>query len=141
MMMARMANGGKGIIEASKIATGTDDELRFEIHGDKGALRFNLMQPNYLEYFSTDDPQMPYGGDSGFKRIACAQRYEQPGGGFPSPKNSIGWLRGHVHSLYNFTESVWKGTPSSPDFNEGAYIQHVMERTAFSARNSTWVEV
>ena len=141
MMMARMANGSKGIIEASKIATGTDDELRFEIHGDKGALRFNLMQPNYLEYFSTDDLQMPYGGDSGFKRIACVQRYEQPGGGFPSPKNSIGWLRGHVHSLYNFTESVWKGTSSSPDFNEGAYIQHVMERTAFSARNSTWVEV
>ena len=42
-MVVKMKNNGIGTIEASKIATGSDDELRFEIHGDKGALRFNLM--------------------------------------------------------------------------------------------------
>jgi predicted dehydrogenase len=141
MMMVKMKNGSKGIIEASKIATGTDDELRFEIHGDKGALKFNLMQPNYLEYFSSDDSDMPYGGDRGFKSITCVQRYEQPGGGFPSPKNSIGWLRGHVHSLYKFTESVYSGKPASPDFYEGAYIQQVMDKVVQSINLSSWVEV
>ena len=141
MMMTRMKNGCKGTIEASKIATGTDDELRFEIHGDKGAVRFNLMQPNYLEYFSVEDNDMPYGGDSGFKKIACVQRYESPAGVLPSVKNSIGWLRGHVHSLYKFTESVYNGTPASPDFSEGAYIQHVMEKTAQSAKSGIWIKV
>ena len=141
MMMVKMKNGSKGVIEASKIATGSDDELRFEIHGDKGALKFNLMQPNYREYFSADNPEMPYGGDSGFKRIACVQRYEAPGGGFPSAKNSIGWLRGHVHSLYKFTESVYKGTPASPDFNDGAYVQHIMEKVVLSAKSGIWIEV
>lgn len=141
VMMTKMKNGCKGTIEASKIATGIDDELRFEIHGDKGALRFNLMQPNYLEYFSADDKDMPYGGDSGFKKIACVQRYEEPAGALPSVKNSIGWLRGHVHSLYKFTESVYNGTPASPSFEESAYIQKVMEKTAQSAKTGLWIKV
>ncbi len=141
MMMTKMKNGCKGTIEASKISTGIDDELRFEIHGDKGAVRFNLMQPNYLEFFSTGDKNMPYGGDSGFKNIACVQRYESPAGVLPSVKNSIGWLRGHVHSLYKFTESVYSGTPASPSFREGAYIQHVMGKTAQSAESGLWVKV
>lgn len=141
MMMAKMKNGCKGTIEASKIATGIDDELRFEIHGDKGAIRFNLMQPNYLEYFSAEDKTMPCGGYSGFRQIACVQRYEAPGGALPSVKNSIGWLRGHVHSLYKFTESVYRGTPASPSFSEAAYIQKVMEKTALSAESGNWVSV
>ncbi len=140
-MMTRMKNGCKGTIEASKIATGIDDELRFEIHGDRGAVRFNLMQPNYLEYFSAEDNDMPYGGDSGFKKIACVQRYEAPGGNLPSVKNSIGWLRAHVHSLYKFTESVYNNTPASPSFAEGAYIQKVMEKTRLSAKSGIWIRV
>jgi len=140
-MMTRMKNGCKGTIEASKIATGIDDELRFEIHGDKGAMRFNLMQPNYLEYFSTKDKDIPYGGESGFKNIACVQRYESPGGNLPSVKNSIGWLRGHVHSLYKFTENVYNNTPASPSFAEGAYIQKVMEKTRLSAKSGIWIKV
>mgnify|MGYP001818443993 CR=1 FL=1 len=140
-MMTRMENGCKGTIEASKIATGIDDELRFEIHGEKGAVRFNLMQPNYLEYFSADENDMPYGGNSGFKKIACVQRYESPAGVLPSVKNSIGWLRGHVHSLYKFTESVYNNTPASPSFEEGAYIQKVMEATRQSAGTGSWVGI
>ena len=141
MMMARMSNGSKGTIEASKIATGIDDELRFEIHGDMGAVRFNLMDTNYLEYFSADDKTMPYGGESGFKKIACVQRYEAPGGALPSVKNSIGWLRGHVHSLYKFTESVFNNSQASPSFREASYIQKVMEKTALSAESGNWVKV
>ena len=50
-VMAELAGGGRGIIEASRIATGTADELTFVIRGTKGAIRWNLMEPNWLEYF------------------------------------------------------------------------------------------
>src|ERR1019366_9966845 len=36
VMMAKLQNGAIGTIEASKIATGAEDEVRFEIHGDQG---------------------------------------------------------------------------------------------------------
>jgi predicted dehydrogenase len=88
LMLATLTSGALGSIEVSKIATGAQDELRFEIHGTKGALRFNLMQPNYLEYFDMADPEMPLGGESGYKRIHCLQRYEAPAG-FPGPTSAL----------------------------------------------------
>jgi predicted dehydrogenase len=47
-LLVKMASGSQGIIEASRLATGSEDELRFEIHGTDGALSFNLMEPNWL---------------------------------------------------------------------------------------------
>ena len=44
-MLVKMKNQSTGIIEVSKIATGTEDELRFVIYGDKGAVKFNLRTP------------------------------------------------------------------------------------------------
>ncbi|MFH1742342.1 MAG: Gfo/Idh/MocA family oxidoreductase, partial [bacterium] len=49
LLSLRTRDGALGSVEASKLATGVSDELRVEIHGEKGALRFNLMDPNWLE--------------------------------------------------------------------------------------------
>jgi predicted dehydrogenase len=99
VLLMRRDDGLVGTIEATKIATGAEDELRFEIHGTRGALRFNLMEPNWLEFFDAGAPDKPLGGRSGWTRIPCVQRYESPAGKWPTPKGSIGWLRGHVHCL------------------------------------------
>ena len=40
----------------------------------------------------------------------------------------IGWLRGHIHSMYNYFTAVYNGTDVSPDFKDGAYVNHVMQR-------------
>ena len=137
--LVRMKNGAKGVIEASKVATGSNDELRFEIHGTKGALRYNSMRPNELQFFDATRPDMPCGGESGFTAIECVNRYEKPGGGFPGPKFAIGFMRGHVHSLYNFVSHVYEGKPASPSFEDGAYIQYVMEQAYASDACKQWV--
>jgi predicted dehydrogenase len=141
IITARMKNGGVGTIEASKVATGTNDELRFEIHGSLGSLRFNLMEPNWLEFFDNTLPEMPLGGWRGYTKIECIQRYPKPGGDFPPAKLSIGWTRAHVHSLYHFLEHVCEGKEPSPSIREGAYIQQVMARIAESARLGQWVQI
>lgn len=140
-VIAKMKNGGTGTIEASKIATGTNDELRFEIHGDKGAMRFNLMDPSWLEYYDNTLPEAPFGGTKGYTKIECVQRFKKPGGDFPSTKFSIGWIRSHVHSLYNFLDCVYNKQKASPSFKEGAYIQHVMEKAYESDSSGAWVTV
>jgi predicted dehydrogenase len=141
LMLVKMKNGGLGTIEASKIATGTDDELRFEIHGDKGAIKFNLMEPNWLFYYDNTLPEKHYGGYRGYTKIECVQRFKKPGGDFPSPKFSIGWIRGHVHSLYNFLSCVHEKRKASPSFEEGAYIQYVMEKAYEANQKKEWVEL
>ncbi|HOV69829.1 MAG TPA: Gfo/Idh/MocA family oxidoreductase, partial [Clostridia bacterium] len=51
IMILKMKDGGMGIVEASKIATGSQDELRIEIHGEKGSVMYNSMNPNYLMFY------------------------------------------------------------------------------------------
>lgn len=138
---ARMKNGGIGTIEASKIATGTNDELRVEIHGDRGALRFNLMEPNWLDFYDNTVSEQPLGGLKGFTRIECVQRYPKPGGDFPPSKLSIGWLRSHVHCLYNFLSCVTEERQAAPSLRDGAYIQYVMDKAYESDKSQKWVEL
>ena len=134
-MLLTLPGGATGTIEASKIATGIDDELRFEIHGTKGAIRFNLMRPNTLWFYDNTKPEAVYGGERGFTALECTARYAPPGNVFPSQKNGVGWIRAHCHSLYTFVDNVHHGRAGTPSFADGAYIQRVMERALESAES------
>jgi len=127
ILTVRQDAGALGTIEATKIATGTEDELRFEIHGTRGALRFNLMDPNWLDLYDATVPDKPIGGRCGWTRIACVQRYEPPAGKWPASKGSIGWLRGHVHCLHNFMDAVHAGRKAEPGLEVGAELQRFVE--------------
>ncbi|MDH7569149.1 MAG: Gfo/Idh/MocA family oxidoreductase [Armatimonadota bacterium] len=140
VMLVRLANGAVGTLEASKIATGSEDELRFEIHGDRGALRFNLMDLNYLEAYDLRDADTPLGGNRGWRKIATVQRYERPAG-FPGPKFGIGWIRGHMHCLYSFLKAVAEGESPEPSLRRGAYVQRILAAAARSAAHGTWEPV
>jgi len=137
LMMVRLSNGAPGTIEASKIATGAEDELRFEIHGDRGALRFDLMNPSYLEAYDLRDSESPLGGHRGWKKIATVQRYDKPAA-FPGPKFTPGWIRGHMHCLYNFLDAVAKNQPTEPSLQRGVQLQRMLSIAAQSAQARTW---
>jgi predicted dehydrogenase len=141
MLLARMANGALGNIEATKIATGTEDELRFEIHGSQGALRFNTMDAHHLEVFDARVSDTPIGGMRGWTVVDTGQRYPKPGGSLPSPKNAIGWMRSHMACLYNFMASVHAGNPAEPGLEQGIYIQRLMECVRQSNISNSWEKV
>ncbi|MBX3180815.1 MAG: Gfo/Idh/MocA family oxidoreductase [Candidatus Hydrogenedentes bacterium] len=141
LMLLRHKSGAVGTLEATKFATGVCDELRFEIHGELGAIRFNLMEPNWLEVYDVRDDKGPYGGQRGFKRIECVQQYGPPGGGFPNPKFSIGWIRAHMHCLYSFLECIALDKTPSPSLEDGIRLQRVMVAGYRSAESGRWVDV
>jgi predicted dehydrogenase len=140
IMMFRLKNGAVGTLESSRLATGVQDEIRIEAHGDRGAIRFNLMQPNYLEFYDATIPEEVYGGERGFKLIESVARYPRPAT-LPGPKNTIGWERFHVHSLYNFVSSIVTGTPAQPDILEGAKTQAVLDSALQSSKMKAWLKV
>ena len=135
------ADGAFGSVDVSKIATGTEDELRVEIHGRDGALRLNLMQPNYLEVYDARRPDGDLGGDRGWQQIACVQRYPAPGGKFPNPKFAVGWVRSHVHSLYAFLAAIAEGRSPSPSLAEGIHRQRLLETVRTAAETGSWVDL
>jgi predicted dehydrogenase len=140
VLTLRMANGALGTLEASRLATGTNDELRIEIHGQMGALRFNLMDPNWLYAFDARDPEAPLGGNRGFKAIETVQRYPAPAV-LPGPKFATGWLRNHIACQYELVASLAAGQPCSPDFVDGLKVQEAMEAAYLSAREGRWVSL
>jgi len=140
LMTVRTKSGALGTVEATKIATGAQDELRFEIHGTQGALRFNLMQPNYLEAYDVRDVSGPHGGMQGWKAVDTVQRYEKPGG-WPTPKAAIGWTRGHVHCLYNFLDSLATGRKAEPGLEVGIRLQELCDAAYRSDTARRWAGV
>ncbi len=141
MLMARTAEGALGTIEATKLATGSEDEMRFEIHGTKGALRYNQMSPHYLDFYDATVPDQPLGGTRGWTQIAVGQRYPAPANGFPPPKAANGWMRGHIACLANFLYDVAAGNPGCPGLEQGIYVQKLMEACRRSAAENKWVDV
>jgi predicted dehydrogenase len=115
-----------GTIEASRFATGTNDDLGFEIYGERGALRFSLMDPNFLYAFDARDPDGEVGGMQGFRAIACVQRYPKPSA-LPSPKLPIGWIRLHIACLHNLLSAIAEDRQPTPSLLDGAATQSVME--------------
>lgn len=141
MILARMRSGALGSIEATKIATGVEDEVRFEIHGSRGALRFNGMDAHHLEAYDATVADEPAGGTRGWTKIHTGQRYPAPASGFPGPKFSIGWIRAHMACLANFLQCIAEGSPGNPGLDQGIYIQHLIECARRSANQNRWINV
>ena len=130
IIIARTADGALGTLEATKIATGTLDELRFELHGRRGAMRFNSMRPNALEVYSVEDP-------AGWRALDTASDYPPPAAKFPGPKFSLGWIRTHCACLANFVQALAEGRPAEPSLAVGIRLQEVMDACYRSAESSS----
>ena len=106
-----------------------NDDLKIEINGEKGCIRFDLMNPNFLELYTTDS--------QGYTKIECVNRYDYPAGIFPGIKAPIGWLRGHIGNYYSFVSSVLENNEPSISFDDGAYVQLVLEKAYESSKEGT----
>ncbi len=122
-----------GTITVGKINIGENDGLTFSIYGTKGAIKFDLMEPDWLWFYDSASEEGPYGGLRGFTKIECVGRYEAPGGVFPSPKTPNGWIRGHIASMYSFLNAINKREEACPSFSDGAEVQKVL----YAAHNSS----
>ena len=137
----KFANGALGTIEASWMAPGRKDFLRFEVLGSEGSLRFNLERLNELEIFSLNDPNEL----RGFRDVwttAKAHPYMdkfwfEQGGGF-------GWDHAFVNEVHHLTDCIVydkKIEPVGATFLDGYRNCLVMDAIAESASSERWVNI
>ena len=143
-MEVRMAGsatgaGASGTIEVSRFATGTVDDLRFEIYGERGALRFDLMDPNWLYWFDAARPDQPLGGERGWTRIETTARY--PAASVPPARTVLGWARTHAENQYAFLHSLVDGTAPHPGVFDGLRTQLILDAALSSAHSGAWTTV
>ncbi len=111
-----------------------------EVHGSRGALGFNLMDPNWLSIYDNTRPEGALGGDRGLQRIECATRYPKPYA-LGATKNTVGWPQFHIHCLYQFTKSVASGDLGRPSFSDGYEVQRLIAACQTSAELRQWVAI
>ncbi len=139
-LQARMCCGALGFVEASRFATGTHDGMGFDIFGERGALRFNMMDPNYLYAYDATVPEGDLGGRRGWTQIESLHRYPKPSV-LPSPKLPIGWMRFHLHSQFDFLQAMVEGRLGTTTLDDGIRTQLVDEAARRSAESGAWEPV
>lgn len=137
----KFGNGALGTIEASWMAPGRRDFLRFEILGSEGSLRFNLERLNELEIFSLRDPNEL----RGFRDVWTISKshpymdkfwFEQ-GGGF-------GWDHAFVNEVYHLTDCIVNDKPVEPigaTFLDGLRNCLAMDAIVESASTDRWIQI
>ena len=140
-MTARLTSGAVGTVTVSKLVNGANDDLNICIYGEKGSLKFSLMQPNFLYFYDATVKPTTLGGNSGYTAIECVGRYPAPGGAFPAPKAPSSWIRAHAESMFRFLDSVYTGIPHAPSFSDAAHVQAVMQAAYLSASEKKQINV
>lgn len=129
-----------GTLALSQMAAGSGTDVKFEIYGELGSIKFDHSNPNVIKYFSADDIDNPIGGMSGFKEIETTQKYPKPAI-FPPPRVNISWIRYHIASQFDFIQAVFENKETSPDIKDGFKVQKVMEKIYESASLNKVIEL
>jgi len=122
-ILCETKNNADGYIEVSRLSTGSVDDLRLEIHGTKGAIKWNLEDLNNYHYYSKES------NNNGYTYVPCYTNVED-NSDFPPPKVTGGWLSAHVHCLYHFVKEIVDSDYKNDNiakFEDGHFVQLLLE--------------
>ncbi|MGO4958076.1 Gfo/Idh/MocA family protein [Luteococcus sp. Sow4_B9] len=134
---ARLADGGVATFEVSRVAAGHPNGLKFEVFCEKGAARFDMVNPGHFELFLNDGPY----GRNGYRGISCGPDHPYFSNGLPmdAPGVGVGQNDGFYFQARAFLEEVAgipeeKSLPRNASFDEGLRNMVVLNAVAESAQ-------
>lgn len=138
-LQIRLVNGAVGNLMATRFGTGAVDDLNLLIHGQHGAIRFRLLEPNWLWIYDQHAVGEPLGGKRGWTRVESIQNY--PGAAVPPARSFIGWTRPMADNLYTFLSKITKDHDPEPSIADGLAVQRVITAAYASAKTNQWQKV
>lgn len=140
LFVGRLARGTLGVFEGSRLATGNQNQLRIEINGEGGALKFELEDMNYLWFYD----QTVTGSHAGWTRILATRAGEHPYTGAWWPNgHSLGFEHTYINTLADIMASLGGEQPIVPlaDFADAYETQRVLEAAYLAVRNRCAVKL
>jgi len=135
--LVRFANGARGTIEGTRVASGRKNANRFEINGSRGSLAFDLERLNELQLFRSSDP----GREQGFRTILATDPAHPYVKSWWPPGHLIGYEHTFTHTVYDLLEGMARGRSPRPDFEDGLRNQRVLAAWEKAATTRRWEKV
>jgi len=138
-ILLRMSNGSKGLIRASQIATGEENNFTVAIYGKKGALKWEQENPNYLNYLSENKPFQIFKRGNPYN-----SNFSEDGVKIPA---------GHPEGIFDAMGNIYKGVAKAinnekcfsgeyPKLSEGVRGMLFIEKAiASNNKGNIWVEL
>ncbi|TRX61179.1 Gfo/Idh/MocA family oxidoreductase [Fulvivirga sp. M361] len=137
-VLLRLDNDVRGIVRASQVATGEENNLTIAVYGRKGGFRWEQENPNYLYHLKEGEPMQvlkpanPY--NSGFSQEATKIAPGHPEGIFDAMGNIY---KGAARAIRG--EQVAEG--AYPDIRDGVRGMNFIEKAVESSKaGNQWLE-
>jgi len=138
-ILIRFSNKIKGVIRASQIATGEENNFTVAIYGKKGGFKWEQQNPNYLYHLTETEPMkvLKPGHDynSDFAKISAKLPPGHPEGMFDSMANIYYGVAREINGNKEFDGEY-------PTLNDGLRGMLFIEKAVESHKNgNTWVKL
>lgn len=136
-MMVRFASGVMGHLYFSRIATGRKMGYAYEIHGTKGAIRFDQEDQNAIWLYRAEGPD----ATRGFTKILTGPSHPDYLPFCQGPGHGTGYQDQIVIEARDFLSAIATNTPVWPTFREGLAVARLLETAFASAEDGSWHNV
>ena len=135
--MCRFENGAQGHLFFSRIATGRKMGYAYEIHGTKGAIRFDQEDQNALHLYEMDGPE----AERGFRKILTGPAHPDYLPFCQGPGHGTGYQDQIIIEAKDFLTAIATKTNIWPTFAEGLEVNRVVTAAIESSAKGAWVNV
>jgi predicted dehydrogenase len=134
--LLRFASGARGVLEASRVSVGEQNNYGFEIHGTKGAVFWDFRRMNELGVSL----------GTAYQDQAVSTVFVGPAHGFygafqPGAATSMGYDDLKVIEAYNFLRSIADGRPHGTTLDDAVRSAETLDAMARSTQTGGWVRL
>lgn len=138
-ILIKFSENIKGVIRASQIATGEENNFSVAIYGKKGSLKWEQENPNYLYHLSEDSPlkvlKPGHEYNSDFSLAASKLPPGHPEGVFDSMANIYNGIANKINNKNSFNDEY-------PTLNDGLRGMLFIEKAVEShSKGNIWVNL
>jgi predicted dehydrogenase len=138
-ILIRFSTNAKGTIRSSQIATGEENNLRINVYGEKGALKWEQENPNYLFHLKDDTPLQVLKSGHGYNNDISLDGTKLP--------------PGHPEGIFDSMGNIYKGvarairqetfeTAEFPSIEDGVRGMDFIEKTVESnSKGNVWIKL
>lgn len=136
-IMCRFARGAMGHLYFSRTATGRKMGYAYEVHGSKGAIRFDQEDQNAIWLYRAEGPE----ATRGFTKILTGPAHPDYLPFCQGPGHGTGYQDQIIIEARDFLQAIHTGQPVWPTFADGLAVWQVVDAALQSAPQGRWIDI